>query len=276
MTKSYNHDEVETAVCLWEALEDAERKSIVTLPWAAIRENYGTTALRNNIIMLASLCSKDWRDNDGPNVSPVQQKYPAFDWDFCPKWLEDCVDWENVIPGCHAQAKSDALRMAALGLPKPSDNLTSADTGERVKRKPIPRPAPAPIPPTPTQFVPTCPVCHSEDVTAGTCSRWDRDNNQWVAKEAHDGDGHCYACGNSEFQIKLHPITQHKVLLRRVYEVAAYKVIDVMAPNRTIAEAIVNNDGAQFNEPSTAYDPGDGWKMAWERQAGVTSAAYRE
>lgn len=256
MTKRYNHDEVEAAVCLWEALEDAERKSNVTLPWAAIRENYGTTALRNNIIMLASLCSKDWRDNDGPNLSPVQQKYPAFDWDFCPKWLEDCVDWENVIPGCHAQARSDALRMLELGLPKPSDNLTA---------------------PAPTQFVPTCPVCQSDDVTAGTCSRWDRDNNQWVAKEAHDSDGHCYACGNSEFQIKLHPVTLHKVLVRGVYEVVAYKVIDVMAPNRTIAEAIATNGGVQFNKPSTAYDPGDGWKMQWEHDPKVTIyTAYQE
>lgn len=100
---TYNEVELETAMALWEAVIDIDSGRLAA-PWAAFREGNGTAAFRSVVAGFVKACEADWTLLEGAYGM-------SFDWDFCPRWLLDRVDWS----GPHPTVKRDtAERLAWL------------------------------------------------------------------------------------------------------------------------------------------------------------------
>lgn len=85
--ETFTCGEAYTAMCLWEAILDGLNEP--NAPWQHCRERQGMATLRDLVMGLAKACEADWnalsedeQDGQGP-----------FDWEFCPKWLREAVDW---------------------------------------------------------------------------------------------------------------------------------------------------------------------------------------
>lgn len=76
-------DLMDAAMCLFEAFwnlpEDDHRKSDV-LP------NYGIAVVRHRMGMAAKLCDQVW------TIVEDEDRGDCFDWDFCPLFLDRCMD----------------------------------------------------------------------------------------------------------------------------------------------------------------------------------------
>lgn len=91
----YSETSLETAACLWEAVLTL-RDNPVTHPDAIglaldIRKAFnalGTAALRLIVVNWTVPVEAEWR--------LVEDDYSlCFDWDFCPAWIADTIDWSN-------------------------------------------------------------------------------------------------------------------------------------------------------------------------------------
>lgn len=86
--ETYSRDEMEAALCLWEAMLDLRGK----LPKLnAEFENHGAWAMRTTAIDLAAHCEQVWKELTNNEDDTV-----TFDWEFCPEyiavWVEaDCL-----------------------------------------------------------------------------------------------------------------------------------------------------------------------------------------
>lgn len=84
-----------TAMVLWELfLEPVNlppRKQSVFLTWVQnYRDTNGTADTRDQILALAKPCQ------DLSDIMYGEGEFDeSFDWEFCPRWLEHCVDWSN-------------------------------------------------------------------------------------------------------------------------------------------------------------------------------------
>lgn len=91
MRTGYTETQVETALCLWEAVIEIDRGGQPAAPWAAYWEANGTAAFRSKMIDLAPACDADFDLLSGAYGM-------SFDWDFVPRWLLDRVDWSGPNP----------------------------------------------------------------------------------------------------------------------------------------------------------------------------------
>ena len=290
MTKqSYTYAHVECALALWEAVIATEGEHEIDSkkpapPWRAWREQHGTQALRSLIISWAVDCSDDWFNWDGCNLGLIQQQYPAFDWDYCPEWLERCVVWD----GCHLPAMLAAgLRRVVMhsSWPAKSDNLTQSiwdghsatlQNEQHTGRKALHAPKPVvfddvqvfePKAPIGVPVCPVCPVCGSDDVVAEAGVVWSGATGQWVADDVTDYSGQCNTCLNKDLWLTMKPVGIHDVLVVHHYQVRVYKTVEVLAPNVRCAERYVTDGTVIVQSPAVEMlDPGDGWSVQWSEQ----------
>jgi hypothetical protein len=87
---TYTHDQVEAALCLWEAV--LERRSDNAID--AAFERHGAWALRQAVMSMAHHCDDVWLAlTDLGNDDRV-----TFDWEFCPAYVAHCVNWHDCEP----------------------------------------------------------------------------------------------------------------------------------------------------------------------------------
>ena len=119
----YSFDETYAAMCIWEeivnpVMPDAPR------PWEPHRDQWwGTAGLRDAVITrLAGPCDQAWDRAQERFIQDLDDKHDdsceagggtgvctcdagsaadpgAFDWEFVPVWLRECVDWSDVVAG---------------------------------------------------------------------------------------------------------------------------------------------------------------------------------
>ncbi len=75
-------DLIEAGMCLWEACLETTPKNFITM-----RETWGTAETRSRVASFAKPCHLAWEH--AHNVLDFQE---PFDWEWCPAWLEVCVD----------------------------------------------------------------------------------------------------------------------------------------------------------------------------------------
>ena len=117
----YSFDETYAAVCIWEeivnpVMPDAPR------PWEDYRDQWGAAGLREIVITrLAGACDRAW-DRAHKRFEEAEEEHDdtceagggtgvctcgwstrgdpgAFDWEFVPVWIRECVDWSDVGAG---------------------------------------------------------------------------------------------------------------------------------------------------------------------------------
>jgi hypothetical protein len=92
---TWTDDLVDSALCLWEALIDlhcSEQDNPISHAFDA----NGYSAMRNRAMGWAEQCHNDW-----VAVHPHDFDDP-FDWEWCPKWLLERIDWSDPA---HPQVK---------------------------------------------------------------------------------------------------------------------------------------------------------------------------
>lgn len=86
---NYTHQQVEAALCLWEAVLEANRKGDEAI--LAAFERHGAWSLREAVMNMAHHCDDVFlMFSDLGNDDRV-----TFDWEFCPAYIAHCVDWEH-------------------------------------------------------------------------------------------------------------------------------------------------------------------------------------
>ena len=90
------------AMCLWEVVVDPGEHDMPR-PWQAFRDEHGTCELRDKVLALAPSCEAAW------NALSVdeQDAAGAFDWEYCPAWLCNSVDWVVRIMSLHRCTDTD-------------------------------------------------------------------------------------------------------------------------------------------------------------------------
>ena len=86
---TFTQSEAFTAMCLWEDVVEHGGG-----PWKAYRDANGTGDLRDMVLAFAKPCEAAWNAMS----QDEQDDAGAFDWEFCPKWLREGVDWSGPIP----------------------------------------------------------------------------------------------------------------------------------------------------------------------------------
>lgn len=244
MTYSYTHKQAEAAMCLWEAVLNAEIAG--EAPWAEWREVEGTHALRHHVLTaLAPACSTDWMVWQ---AAGVEQYFPAFDWDFCPAWLKRCVVWDG---DGGPSILSPGIRLKHM---LRSDYLTSTDEPRTEEvhtttRKP--------------REIPVCSICGGEDVTADAAARWDEDTQQWRISSTYDKGASCDACGG-ETRIEWLDMKPHTVEVSLKYEVTCHKTVEVMAPHLEGAMRRIDEGDVPLGTPVLAGSAGE-WGLVWKQ-----------
>lgn len=76
---------LEDVMCLWEAVLE-NRDDLDRTSW----EEMGTACIRNNISELAPQVHMAWE------LAKQLGFDDAFDWEFCPWFVRECIDWETV------------------------------------------------------------------------------------------------------------------------------------------------------------------------------------
>lgn len=77
---SYNEANVETAMCLWEALLEIRDRPDVD----AMFQRLGTVEMRHAVISLVEDCERDWEESEHEDL--------PYDWEHCPNFLERNLD----------------------------------------------------------------------------------------------------------------------------------------------------------------------------------------
>ncbi len=89
---NYTHDQVQAALCLWEAVLEASRNDDAAI--TAAFELHGAWAMRDAVMGMAHHCDDVWLAlTDLGNDDRV-----TFDWEFCPAYVAHCVDWISGEP----------------------------------------------------------------------------------------------------------------------------------------------------------------------------------
>ena len=87
---TYSENQVDTAMCIWEyVIENKERY------FEILFKEHGTKEARTRMrwLTLIRACEKIWNKlNDHQ-----RELLEPFDWEFIPKFIEICVDWDT---GC--------------------------------------------------------------------------------------------------------------------------------------------------------------------------------
>lgn len=83
---SYNEANLETAMCLWEAICEGALDEDANWIVKDYRKQYGTADLRNKITQAVLPCEKAWEDAEAAGTA--QEPY---DWEHCPKFLSQWV-----------------------------------------------------------------------------------------------------------------------------------------------------------------------------------------
>lgn len=73
---------MEAAMCLWEAVLEEDR-------FPEHRQKVGAVQFRHDIMTLVEPLHVGWAVCDG-------EKHCPFDWEFCPWYLDNCVDPEDL------------------------------------------------------------------------------------------------------------------------------------------------------------------------------------
>lgn len=76
---TFNEANLETAMCLWEAMLEIRDRSNVAARFDAV----GTVAMRHAVMTLIADCEREWeeaRDRD--------EDHSPYDWEWCPAFLE--------------------------------------------------------------------------------------------------------------------------------------------------------------------------------------------
>lgn len=92
MTKTYNEANLETAMCLWEAvldmraaldhatLDDPRLPTLKALD--SEFEKYGTSAMRNHVASWVEECEAAWEADQAAGTELV-----PYDWEHCPAFV---------------------------------------------------------------------------------------------------------------------------------------------------------------------------------------------
>jgi hypothetical protein len=114
----YSYDIADAAMCIWEEMVSP---SLNLEPWKDYKEQGGAAGLRDVVLTkLASACHDAWcraleryekteeghtddcEAGGGTGVctcNMAERNDPgAFDWEFVPFWLTNCVDWSGEHP----------------------------------------------------------------------------------------------------------------------------------------------------------------------------------
>ena len=79
----------EAAMCLWEDVIRRIKEEPETSPLQVARMDGGTANLRLEVLQLAEPCAQAWA------VAEALGYQEAFDWEFCPWFLDACVGMEG-------------------------------------------------------------------------------------------------------------------------------------------------------------------------------------
>jgi hypothetical protein len=97
--RTYTTLEVEAALCLWEAALDLREKC---KPLAMIWDGVGAFEMRHRVMALVTDAERIW-----VALGDAQDDI-VFDWEFCPTFISDCVDWET------GEVRDDATCLAIM------------------------------------------------------------------------------------------------------------------------------------------------------------------
>ena len=75
----FNEANLETAICLWEALLEIRDRPDV----AARFDEVGTVAMRHALMTLIADCEREWED-----ARARDEDHSPYDWEWCPAFLE--------------------------------------------------------------------------------------------------------------------------------------------------------------------------------------------
>lgn len=92
-----DHDIIDAALCLWEACLDHEPDH-----YNRFREDNGAAETRDKMQVFAKPCHDAWE-----HAHTVLGFDDPFDWEWCPLWLQVCVDedFDLVAMDCTTQAQ---------------------------------------------------------------------------------------------------------------------------------------------------------------------------
>jgi hypothetical protein len=82
-------DLIDAAACLWEAALELKGSPLI----APAIERFGTAEVRTAVVRHAAVCHLQW-------VEAVEESGydDAFDWEWCPKFLTERLDWSAGLP----------------------------------------------------------------------------------------------------------------------------------------------------------------------------------
>jgi hypothetical protein len=102
----YSQDEMEAALCIWEAVLDVMLKQPTRSEFFG---EHGSWDIRIACGHLAAHCERIWQafTNNGADDTVT------FDWEFVPAYVAHCVDWKTLKP-----KENDAACLAALAFLK--------------------------------------------------------------------------------------------------------------------------------------------------------------
>jgi hypothetical protein len=92
-----DHDIIDAAMCLWEACLELEKEHYVKF-----RDMHGAAETRDRVAYFAGHCHDAW-----VHAHTTLGYDEPFDWDWCPRWLDHCVDvdFDLVVIDCTTQAQ---------------------------------------------------------------------------------------------------------------------------------------------------------------------------
>lgn len=122
MTPTYNHLEMEAALCIWEHLDACSGRETDFPDIAAFRRAYGTAEFRHSAIALVSYCLEVYNCMPTKLIDGL-----AYDWEVIPAIL-DSVDWRAMpnLPSVEhgvAHARTALTKLQRQYAPKPKDRV---------------------------------------------------------------------------------------------------------------------------------------------------------
>jgi hypothetical protein len=91
--------DVEAALCLWEAALDLREKC---KPLATLWDGVGAFEMRHRVMELVPHAERIWI------ALGDEQQDLVYDWEFCPAFISECVDWET------GEVRDDATCLAVM------------------------------------------------------------------------------------------------------------------------------------------------------------------
>ena len=86
----FSRYDVETTLCLWEAMLEHHADWIPTLG--------GAWAARSLMIDITPYCGAAWDEDEHNDIT---HRYDSFDWDFVPRWLASLLDRAHADNGSY-------------------------------------------------------------------------------------------------------------------------------------------------------------------------------